>query len=177
MHLMCADHQLQAIAFQKVAQGLKRVEVGAIPHVVVHKVLRGTFLVKALDRVRPHYVAYGPNQWRLAESIQLQDASDNVLGGRREEEWRCEVAHIANVVDRLQFGRYASVYAKIPLVHDRDEGQRAERLEESFVHALRVFALALHLEHDAAGVAARFMMATEEEERIWIPDFESPEVE
>ena len=50
------------------------------------------------------------------------------------------------MVDRMQFGRYTSVYAKIPLGYDRDEGQRAERLEVSFVHVLRVLLLALYLE-------------------------------
>jgi len=77
----------------------------------------------------------------------------------------------------VQFGRYTSVYAKKPLVHDRDEGQRAKRLKASFVHALRVLVLALYLEREAFGQTAAFMVATQEEERVWIPDFESPEVE
>ena len=77
----------------------------------------------------------------------------------------------------MQFGRYTSVYAKITLGHDRSERQRAERLEASFVHALRVLVLALFHERVLVGQAAAFMMATEEEERIRIPDFESPEVE
>ena len=67
--------------------------------------------------------------------------------------------------------------AKIPLVQDRDEGQCAERLEASLVNALRVLVLALYLERVVVGHAATFMLATEEEERIWIPDFQSPEVE
>ena len=66
--------------------------------------------------------------------------------------------------------------AKIPLVQDRDQGQRAERLDASFVHALRVLVLALYLERDGFGQGTTFIMATEEEERVWIPDFESPEV-
>jgi len=69
------------------------------------------------------------------------------------------------------------VYAKILFGHDRGEGQCAERLEASFVHALRVLAFALYLERELFGQAATFMMATEEEERVWIPDFQSPEVE
>ena len=77
----------------------------------------------------------------------------------------------------MQFGRYTSVYAKITLGHDRSEGQRGERLEASFVHALRVLVLALSRERVVVGRTATFMMATEEEERVWIPDFESPEVE
>ena len=64
--------------------------------------------------------------------------------------------------------------AKIPLVQDRDQGQRAERPEESLIHTLRVLVLALYLEE--FGRATTFIMATEEEERVWIPDFESPEV-
>ena len=88
-----------------------------------------------------------------------------------------KVAHHANVVDRVHVGRYTSVYAKIPFVHDRDERQRAERPEASFVHALRVLVLALYLEREMFGQAATFMMATEEEEGVWVPDFESPEVE
>ena len=69
------------------------------------------------------------------------------------------------------------MYAKKPLGHDRDKGQRAERLEASFIHALRVLMPALYLEREVVGLAATFLMATEEEERVWIPDFESPEVE
>ena len=69
------------------------------------------------------------------------------------------------------------MYAKIPVVQDRDEGKRAERLEESFVHALRVLVLALYLEREVFGHGATFTIATEEEERVWIPDFQSPEVE
>jgi len=70
------------------------------------------------------------------------------------------------------------VYAKIPLIQDRNEGQRAERLEASFVHALRVLLLALYPERVAVGlIAASMMRATEEEESVWIPYFESPEVE
>ena len=69
------------------------------------------------------------------------------------------------------------MYAKILLGDDRDEGQRAERFEASFPHALRVFVLALYLERGAFVIPATFMMAAEEEERVWIADFESPEVE
>ena len=69
------------------------------------------------------------------------------------------------------------MYAKVPLVQDRDEGQRAERLEESFVHAPRVLVLALCHEDVAVGRAAALMMATQEEKRGWIPDFKSEEVE
>lgn len=61
--------------------------------------------------------------------------------------------------------------------YDRDEGKRAEQLEASFVHALRVLVLALDLEREAFGHAATFVMAAEEEESVWIADFESPEVE
>ena len=64
--------------------------------------------------------------------------------------------------------------AKIPVVQDRDEGQHAKRLEASFEHTLRVLGLALYLEREVFGHGATFMMATEEEERIWIPDFQSP---
>ena len=69
------------------------------------------------------------------------------------------------------------MYAKMTLVQDRGEGQRAERLEASFVDALRVLVLALYLKRAVGVRAATFLMATEEEERVWIPDFESPEVE
>jgi hypothetical protein len=69
------------------------------------------------------------------------------------------------------------LYAKKLLGDDRDEWQRAERLEASFVHALRVFMLALYLECVAFTRAATFLTATEEEEGVWIPEFESPEVE
>jgi len=69
------------------------------------------------------------------------------------------------------------VYTKKLLGHDRSEGQRAERPEASFVHALRVLVFALYLEREVVGQAATFMMAPEEEERVWIPYFESPEVE
>ena len=64
--------------------------------------------------------------------------------------------------------------AKIPLFQDRDEGQCAKRSEESFVHTLGIPALAFYLEREAFGHAATFMMATQEEERVGIPDFESP---
>ena len=77
----------------------------------------------------------------------------------------------------MQFGRYTSVYAKKPVVQDRDEGQRAERLDASFVHALRVLVLALYLEREVFAHGATFMAASEEEERVWIQYFESPEVE
>jgi len=66
---------------------------------------------------------------------------------------------------------------KIPVVQDRDERHRAERLEASFIHALRVLVLALYLERGRVGHAATVLIATEEEESVWIPDFQSPEVE
>jgi hypothetical protein len=37
--------------------------------------------------------------------------------------------------------------------------------------------LALYLEGKVFGQAAAFITATEEEESVWIPDFESPDVE
>jgi len=80
---LSADDRYQAIALEKVAHGLKRVKVGdfgSVWYVSVHKALRDTFLAKLLDRVRPQYVAHEPGCWRLAESIQLQDAPDNVTG-------------------------------------------------------------------------------------------------
>ena len=84
-HLMCADDRHQAIAFQKVAHCFIRVKVGNAPQVVGHKGLCGTFLAKARDRVRPQYVAHEPGRWQLTESIQLQEASDNVTGGNGKE--------------------------------------------------------------------------------------------
>ena len=77
---MCADDRQQEIALEKIAHGLKRVKVGRIPHVVGHKALRDTFTAKVLDRVRPQYVVYEPGLWRLAQSVQLQDKTDNVTG-------------------------------------------------------------------------------------------------
>jgi len=82
---MCADDRLEAIAFQKVAHCFIRVKVGNAPRVVVHKVLRGTFLAKVLNRVRPQYVAHEPGLWRLTKSIQLQKTPDNVTGGDRKK--------------------------------------------------------------------------------------------
>jgi hypothetical protein len=82
-----------------------------------------------------------------------------------------------NVADRVQFGRYTSVYAKMSLGQDCDEGQRAERLKASFEYALRVLTLTLYHKREVFDQAATFMMATKEEESVWIPDFESPEVE
>ncbi len=57
------------------------------------------------------------------------------------------------------------MYAKIALGDDRGEGQHADRLEASFVHALRVLVLVLepHLEREAFGQATTCMMAAEEE--------------
>lgn len=77
---MCTDDRHQAITFQKVAHCLIREKVGTTPHVIVHKVLRGTLLAKVLDRVRTQYVAHEPGRWWLAESIQLQDSPVNVTG-------------------------------------------------------------------------------------------------
>ena len=86
--LICADDRHQAIALEKVAHGLKRVNVGDLGYVWyahVHKALRDTFLAKLLGRARPQYVAHEPRCWRLAESIQLQDAPDNVTGADRKK--------------------------------------------------------------------------------------------
>jgi len=78
---MCADNRHQAIALEKLAHGLKCVvKVGAAVLVSVHKALSDTFLVKTLDRARAQYVAHEPDPCRRAESIQLQDAPDNVTG-------------------------------------------------------------------------------------------------
>jgi hypothetical protein len=55
---VCADDREQTIAVKKLAHGFIRVEVGAAPHVVVHKVLRTPFLSKVLDRVRPQDIAH-----------------------------------------------------------------------------------------------------------------------
>ena len=85
---MCADDRHQAVALEKVAHGLKRVKVGdfgSVRYVSVHKALRDTFLAKLLNRARPQYVAHEPRCWRLAESIQLQDAPYNVTGADRKK--------------------------------------------------------------------------------------------
>ena len=49
--LMGANDGQQAIPLEKVAHGPIRVKVGAAAHVVVHKVLRGTFLAEILDGI------------------------------------------------------------------------------------------------------------------------------
>jgi hypothetical protein len=139
--------------------------------VVVHKILRGTFLAEILDWIRPQYVAHEVRCWRLAEPIELHAATIRIRGeGVRG-------AHFANVVDRVQLGRYPTVYAQKLFFHDRREGQRAEGLEAYVVHALRVIVLALCLEGEVVGQVMTLMFSTEEEEGVWVPDLEGPKVE
>jgi hypothetical protein len=69
------------------------------------------------------------------------------------------------------------VYAQELLVHDRGEGQGAKRLDTCVVHALGVLVLAFGLEREVVGQVAALMVATEEEERVRIPDLEGPKVQ
>ena len=68
------------------------------------------------------------------------------------------------------------MYAQELLVHDRGEGQGAKRLHTCVVHALRVLVLAFGLEREVVGQVAALMVASKEEERVWIPDLEGPKV-
>ena len=66
------DDGQQAVAFQKLAHGFIRIEVGAASHVVMHEVLWAPFIPKVLYRVRPQYVAHKPGRWWFTEPVQLR---------------------------------------------------------------------------------------------------------
>lgn len=63
------------------------------------------------------------------------------------------------------------------LVHDGGQGQRAERLHACFVDFLAVLVLALKLEGEVVGQMPAFVVAAQQPEGVWIPDFERPDVQ
>jgi hypothetical protein len=62
-------------------------------------------------------------------------------------------------------------------VHDRGERQRAEGLEARLVYAFGVLVLALDLEREVIGQVPALVVSTEEEERVGVPNLESPQIE
>jgi hypothetical protein len=62
-------------------------------------------------------------------------------------------------------------------VHDRGERQRAERLEARLIYAFGVLVLALDLECEVIGQVPALVVSAEEEERVGVPNLESPQIE
>jgi hypothetical protein len=77
----------------------------------------------------------------------------------------------------VQLGGDTTVYAQELLVHDRCEGQRTERLDTGLILALGILVLALGLESEVVGQMAALVVATEQIERVWVADLETPQVE
>lgn len=81
------------------------------------------------------------------------------------------------VVKRLQLWAQPSVNAQELLVHDRRQRQSAKALHARVVDPLRVLVLALELEGEVVGEMAAFVVASEEEEGVGVPDLEGPEIQ
>jgi hypothetical protein len=79
-----------------------------------------------------------------------------------------------NVIDRVQFGRYSTMYAQELLVQDRREGQGTERLDARLIHALGVLVLTFRLEREVVSQMPALVVSAEEEERVRVANLESP---
>jgi hypothetical protein len=66
------------------------------------------------------------------------------------------------------------VNAEELLVHDSSKRKAAERLHASIVYPLGVFVLALEFEGKVVGQMPTFVVSSQEEEGLWIPDLERP---
>lgn len=69
------------------------------------------------------------------------------------------------------------MYAQELLVHDGGERQRAERLHARLVNPIGILVFALEFEGEVIRQMSAFMITTEEEERIWVPDLEGPQIQ
>jgi hypothetical protein len=78
------------------------------------------------------------------------------------------------VVQSVELGAQTAVYAQELLVHDRSQGQCAERVHTGFVDSFRVFVLALELECEVISQMSAFVVSTEQPERVRVPDLERP---
>lgn len=62
------------------------------------------------------------------------------------------------------------------LVHNRGQGQGAERLHAGVVDRLRVLVFAFQLEREVVGQVAAFVVPPKEEQAFRIPDLQRPQV-
>ena len=67
--------------------------------------------------------------------------------------------------------------AKELLVHNSGEGKTAEGFHAGIVYPFRVLVLALEFEREVISQMPTFMVSSEEEQSVWIPDFERPQVQ
>ena len=63
------------------------------------------------------------------------------------------------------------------LVHYSGEGKAAEGLHAGIVYPFRVLVFAFEFECEVVRQVSALMVSPEQEECIWIPDFERPKVE
>lgn len=94
------------------------------------------------------------------------------MGGRLSE-----AIDIPQIVEGVEFWRQTTMDTKKLLVHDGCQGQGAEGFHNSIVELLGILVLALELEGEVVREMAAFVVASQEEEGLGVPDFQRPEVE
>jgi hypothetical protein len=76
------------------------------------------------------------------------------------------------IVQSVELGAQAAVYAQKLLVHDRSQRQCAERVHACFVDGFRVLVLALELECKVVGQMPALVVSAEQPECVWVPDLQ-----
>ena len=149
-----SDDGEEIVLLEEVAGGRIREEVGATSDVVVNIELASLLLSKFFQWIGPENVAHQAVGGRLSEPI-------NAL----------------NVLQCMQLGAQATVYAQELLVHDSSKWQRTERFHACVVNLFRILVLALQLEGEVVSKMTAFVVASEEPEGVRVPDLERPEIQ
>jgi hypothetical protein len=106
-----------------------------------------------------------------------------------------ETTYVPNVVQGVELGGKSSMDAEELFVHDGSEGKCAERIHAGVIHTLGILALAytrqsikgpttvricrltLEFEGEVISQMSTFVIASQEEDGIGIPDLKRPQVE
>lgn len=96
---------------------------------------------------------------------------------RTRDTKKAKDAYSADVIQGVQLRRQPTVYAQELFVHDSGERERAERVHACFVDPVGVLVLAFQLEREVVRKMPAFVVSSEQEERIGVPDLQRPQIQ
>lgn len=170
LSLVCSNNREQIILLQEGTCRWIREEVGTAPNVVVDEILSCLLLAKLFQRVSPQNVAHKAMGRRLLEAVNLSKSAVKSKQG-------FTISYTFEVLECVQLGAQAPMYAEKLLVHDRGQWQGAKRVHASIVDLLGILMLALEFKREVIGQVATFMVAAQQPQGIGIPDLQRPQVQ
>ena len=92
------------------------------------------------------------------------------------------IAHLGHayrfqIVESVELRTQATMYAQKLFVHYCGERQSAERIHASLVNMLGILVLTFELECEVICKMTALVIASQQPESVWIPDFQGPEVQ